>query len=129
MLDVQDWPSDKPIRLAVSYSACVEQACHVVRQEYVLHLRRDKDGGGARGAGAGFWGDEFVKQQLARDKDGNGKLDRKEVMGLILPHFKHFDVDNDGLLDGEELKAVSKWLNTHHAPGAPEKALPDTPKR
>jgi hypothetical protein len=129
MLDVQDWPSDKPIRLAVSYSACVEQACHVVRQEYLLHLRRDKDGGGARGAGAGFWGDEFVKQQLARDKDGNGKLDRKEVMGLILPHFKHFDVDNDGLLDGEELKAVSKWLNTHHAPGAPEKALPDTPKR
>lgn len=129
LLVVEGWPGDKPIRLIVSYSACVEQACHAIRQEYVIHRRRDKDAGGARGAGAGFWGDEFVEQQLERDKDGNGKLDRKEVMGLILPHFKHFDVDNDGLLDGEELKAVAQWLNTHHVPGAPPMPKPEATKK
>ncbi len=58
---------------------------------------------------------------LARDKNGDGKLDKTEVMGLVLPHFAHFDVNKDGFLDAEELKAVSKWLNTHHVPGAPEK--------
>ena len=55
-MDVIAWPEDKPIRLTVTYSACVgEETCHSVQQEYVLHRRRDKDGGGARGAGAGFW--------------------------------------------------------------------------
>jgi hypothetical protein len=86
----------------------------------VLHLRRDRDGGGARGAGAGFWQpEEFAKQMLTRDKDGDGKLNRKEVAGLVLPHFTHFDTDNDGLLDADELEAVSYWLNEHHAPGVP----------
>jgi hypothetical protein len=122
MLDVGAWPADKPIKLTVTYSACVEDACHTIRQEYVLHLRRDKDGGGARGVGAGFWGDEFVKQQLARDPDGDGKLTEKEVMGLIRPHFAQFDTNKDGFLDAEELKAVARWLNEHHRPGpAPEK--------
>jgi hypothetical protein len=122
LLEVEEWAGDKPLKLVVTYSACVETACHAVQQEYVLHLRRDRDGGGARGAGAGLWQPaEFAKQQLTRDKDGDGKLNRKEVMGLILPHFAHFDTDGDGLLDAEELKAVSTWLNTHHAPGAPLK--------
>ena len=40
-------------------------------------------------------------------------------MGLVLPHFEHFDTNNDGLLDADELKAVSHWLNKHHVPGAP----------
>jgi hypothetical protein len=95
----------------------VAEACHAIKQEYVLHLRRDRDGGGARGAGAGFWGEEFAKQQLARDKDGNGKLDRTEVMGLIVPHFAHFDVNKDGFLDAKELPEIARWLNEHHAPG------------
>ena len=130
ILDVEAWPRDKPIQLVVSYSACVEEACHVVRQEYVLHRRRDRDGGGARGAGAGFWqAEEFAKQMLERDRDGNGKLDRKEVTGLVLPHFKHFDVNSDDLLDGEELKSVAKWLNTHHTPGAAPKSRPETTKK
>lgn len=54
LLDVAAWPDGKPIKLTVTYSACVEEACHVVKQEYVIHLRRDRDGGSARGAGAGF---------------------------------------------------------------------------
>jgi len=120
LLDIEAWPDGKPIKLTVTYSACVADACHVLKQEYLLHRRRYKDGGGARGAGAGLWGaEEFAKQQLARDKNGDGKLDKTEVMGLILPHFDHFDTNKDGLLDLAELKAVSEWLNTHHQPGKP----------
>ena len=70
--------------------------------------------------GAGFWdAEEFARQLLARDKNGDGKLDKTEVMGLILPHFATFDTNKDGLLDAEELKAVTTWLNTHHEPGIP----------
>ena len=120
LLDVDAWP-DKPIRLTVTYSACVEEACHVIKQEYVLHLRRDKDGGGARGAGAGFWEPaEFAKQMMSRDKNGDKKLTKDEVMGLVVPHFEHFDTNKDRFLDAEELKEVSRWLNEHHRPGVPE---------
>ena len=67
---------------------------------------------------------------LARDKDGDGKLTQAKCMGLDPARTSSTSTSNkDGLLDAEELKAVSKWLNTHHAPGVPEKALPDTPKR
>lgn len=122
LIDVEAWPADKPVKLTVTYSACVDDACQVLRQEYVLHLRRDRDGGGARGLGAGLWEpEEFARQMLARDKNGDGKLDKKEVMGLILPHFDRLDADKDGLLNAAELKEVARWLNTHHAPGVPEK--------
>lgn len=113
------WPEGKPIRLTVTYSACVAEACHVLKQEYVLHLRRDKDGGGARGAGAGLWGEEFAKQMLARSKRGDGKVNKTEVMGLILPHFDKLDADKDGYLDLGELKAVAEWLNRYHQPSPP----------
>lgn len=123
LLDVEAWPDDKPIKLVVTYSACTDKVCHVVKQEYVLHLKRDRDGGGARGTGAGFWDPaEFTKQLLARDRNGDGKLDKSEVMGLILPHFEKLDTNGDGLLDATELRPVSDWLNKHHQPGTP--ALP-----
>ncbi len=120
LLDVEEWPDDKPITLTVTYSACTDKTCHVVKQEYTLNLRRDRDGGGARGVGAGFWEpEEFARQMLARSKRNDGKVNRKEVMGLILPHFEHFDANKDDFLDLEELKVVSEWLNKHHQPGAP----------
>ena len=58
---------------------------------------------------------------MAGDKDGDGKLSKSEVRGLILPHFDQFDANKDGFLDLEELKEVARWLNTHHVPGVPEK--------
>lgn len=117
LLDVEAWPADKPIKLTVTYSACVKEACHALKQEYVLHLRRDKDGGGARGVGAGFWEpDEFARQMLARDRNKDGKLNRDEVMGLILPYFDEFDTNKDGLLDAKELGAVVEWLNKPRRP-------------
>lgn len=120
LLDVKAWPKDQPLRLTVTYAACVgEETCHQVKQEYVLYRRRDPDGGAARGEGAGFWDrDEFAQQQLAGDKDKDGKLSRSEVRGLVLPHFDDFDTNKDGLLEFEELKTVSDWLNQHHQPGA-----------
>jgi len=92
-----------------------------VTQSYVLRRKRDIDGGGARSEGGGLWDtEEFTRQSLAGDKDGDGKLSKSEVRGLILPHFERLDVDHDGYLDAAELKELVRWLNTHHVPGVPE---------
>jgi hypothetical protein len=118
LVEVESWPADKTIRLIVSYSACVADGCHALTQEYVLYRKRDKDGGGARGVGAGFWEkDQFARQLMAGDKNGDGKLAPDEVRGLVAPHFRHFDRNGDRLLDVDELKQISIWLNEHHAPG------------
>lgn len=118
LLDVEAWPEGDPIRLTVTYNACVgEKACYALKQSYVLHRKRDRDGGGARGEGAGFWdGETFAKQILSRSKAGD-KATEAEVMGLIRPYFSHLDTNKDGFLDLEELKAIAKWLNEHHKPG------------
>jgi len=121
MLNVEAWPGGQPLQLTVTYFACVgEESCHAVTQEYTLHLRRDEDGGNAKGEGAGYWEtEEFAEQLIAGDKDNDGKLSRSEVRGLVLPHFDKLDQDKDGLLSAEELKVVSEWLNHHHEPGTP----------
>jgi len=118
LLDVETWPEAEPIRLTVTYYACVgKKSCHAIRQSYTLRRKRDRDGGGARGTGAGFWKpEEFAKQQLSRSKKGD-RMTEAEVIGLIQPHFGHFDTNKDGFLDFEELKLVAKWLNEHHRPG------------
>ncbi len=123
LVDVGAWPADQPLKVTVTYAACVgDVACYTVKQSYILRRKRDIDGGGARSEGAGFWdAAEFSAQMLASDKDGDNKLSKSEVRGLILPHFEHFDTNKDGLLDGEELKDVARWLNTHHEPGVPAK--------
>lgn len=123
LLDVGAWPADQPLKVTVSYSACVgEQACYTVKQSYLLRRQRDIDGGGARSEGAGLWDpEEFTRQSLAGDKDSDGKLSKSEVRGLILPHFERLDADRDGYLDAVELKELVRWLNTHHRPGVPEK--------
>ena len=122
LLDVGSWPADQPLTVTVTYAACVgDLACYTVTQSYVLRRKRDIDGGGARSEGGGLWDtEEFTRQSLAGDKDGDGKLSKSEVRGLILPHFERLDVDHDGYLDAAELKELVRWLNTHHVPGVPE---------
>lgn len=123
MLFVKAWPTDKPLRLTVTYFACVgEDACHAVRQQYVLDRRRDTDGGGARGEGAGYWNpQEFAAQLLRGDANKDGKLARSEAVGIVLPHFGKLDANQDGFLELDELKPVAGWLNHHHQPGTPSK--------
>lgn len=118
VLQVEQWPDDTPLRLTVTYFACVgEEACHAVRQQYVVMRQRDEDGGRVRSKAAGNWDpEEFTKQMLQRDKNGDGLLNRTEVQGLVLPHFERLDADGDGQLNAEELKTVSDWLNNHHRP-------------
>jgi len=119
LLAVESWPEDKPIRLTVTYSACVEdKSCHAVQQSYVLRRQRDRDGGGARGEGAGYWDAEGLARQIGT-AGAEGKLSKDKVMGLVRPHFEKLDTNKDGFLDAEELKALAEWLNHHHQPGTP----------
>ena len=121
LVKIQDWSEDVPLRLTVTYFACVgEQACHAIRQKYILQRQRDLDGGGARGEGAGRWNPEdFARQLLRSDKDKDGKLAKSEAVGIILPHFEKLDANGDGVLELDELIAVGDWLNYQHQPGTP----------
>lgn len=121
LLKVKAWPENQPVKLTVTYYACVgEETCHTVRQEYILHRVRDMDGGGARGEGAGYWKpEEFTRQLMVSDKDKDGKLKKSEVVGLVAPHFEKLDADQDGFLTPKEMMPVADWLNFHHQPGTP----------
>ena len=124
-MKIQNWSEDAPLRLTVTYFACVgEQACHAVRQKYILQRQRDLDGGGARGEGAGRWNPEdFARQLLRSDKDKDGKLAKSEAVGIILPHFEKLDANGDGVLELDELIAVGDWLNYQHQPGTPSSGV------
>lgn len=121
LLKVAAWPEDRTLVLTVKYFACVgETSCHTVKQSYVLHRRRDPDGGGARGEGAGFWESrDFARRMLAGDRNNDRKLDESETAGILLPHFRKLDSNHDGFLELRELERVSDWLNHHHQPGTP----------
>jgi hypothetical protein len=121
MLKVDTWPGDQPLRLTVTYYACVgEESCHAVKQQYVLYRERDRDGGGARGVGAGLWqAEEFAQRMLDGDRNKDGKLSMSEAAGIIQPHFEKLDSNQDSFLDYDELEVISDWLNNHHQPGTP----------
>lgn len=112
LLDIEAWPPQAEIIVTVSYAVCIEESCIPAQHQYRVRLQRDKDSGGARSQGAGVWDpEEFIPRLFKGDKNGDGKLSRTEVMGLIRPHFEFFDVDQDQLLDAQELKKVVDWLN------------------
>ncbi len=120
VLQVLAWNKNQRIRVTVTYYVCVgESTCHRVQQHYEVRRKFDPDGGRARGDGAGFWEYEsFADKAFEYDKNGDGRLQRDEVQGLILPHFGEFDTNQDGWLDRVEIRQVVDWLNRHHGPTA-----------
>ncbi|MFO0939943.1 MAG: TlpA disulfide reductase family protein [Pirellulales bacterium] len=117
-VSVDSWPKDEVVKLMVRYYVCDnKETCHAVVQEYLIRLSRDIDGGGARGATAGYWdAKEFTDRLLLGDSNADGKIVRTEAAGIILPHFDRLDRDKDGALDKEEMNEVSNWLNHFHQP-------------
>ncbi len=121
MLQVKSWPRDEPIRITVTYHACVNETCHAVQQQYLVHRDRSIDGGGARGEGAGYWEkSDFTQKLLAGDRDRDGLISEPEAVGVIAPHFTSIDKNHDGLLSRDELAEVADWLNHHHQPAPPK---------
>lgn len=122
-VEISAWPVDEPLTLVVNYFVCAsDETCLAVEQRYRLHRKRDIDGGGARGAGAGYWDAEgFVSRLLLGDENDDGKIAKLEAAGIILPHFDKLDSNHDGLLEQQELSIVADWLNHHHQPGVPQR--------
>jgi hypothetical protein len=95
------------VRVTVIYAACTDEECHRLRQEYVLHRRRDADGGNALVAGfRAFKPQEMLDWLMAKDANGDGKLARDELNSLLKPRVPEFDKDGDGLLDEAELRPL-----------------------
>jgi hypothetical protein len=95
----------------VTYSACTEDVCHVVKQTYRLHRQRDKDGGVAPGAGfRGLTAEAMVRRVMAGDKNGDGKLSADELDSLLKGRLAEFDVNKDGALDKDEIQKMASVL-------------------
>ena len=118
LVSVDSWPKDEVVKLTVRYFVCDNQAtCHAVAQEYLIRPNRDIDGGGARGATAGYWeAKEFTDRLLLGDTNSDGKIVRSEAAGIILPHFDRLDQNKDGILERVEMDVVADWLNHYHQP-------------
>lgn len=112
LIDVAQWPDDKPIRLTVIYSACTENDCREVEQVYEVHRRRDADGGAAPGAAfRGLTSEAMLKLLLAGDKNGDGQLTRSELNSVQRPRFADFDFNADGILDKDEVQKLADQTN------------------
>lgn len=109
MIDVEQWPQDKPVEVSVSYAVCTDKECHLVKQSYLLTRERDRDGG--RAAPAGFRGalsaEEMIKMMLAGDKNADGKLTKDELPSLLRSNFGKCDKNDDGVLDAAEQQALA----------------------
>ena len=121
LLTVKAWPADEPLRIEVTYQACIGVECLSLCEKYVIERVRDENGGGARGLGAGLWSKkEFSSRMLADDRNQDRRLNRDEVTGLLAPHFDRLDRNGDQMLERGEIDVVTDWLNHHHEPGLPK---------
>lgn len=108
LLSVNSWPKEKALRLTVSYSACTENNCYVVEQQYVIQRSRDIDGGAAPTAAfRGLTAEEMLKLLLSGDNDRDGKLTRAELNSIQRPRFTDYDLNSDGVLDQDEMQKVA----------------------
>ena len=80
LLKVKAWRTDRPIRLTVSYFACVgDTECYAVEQRYEVFRKVDEFGGNAQGAGAGLWEfEEFSEKRSCAIETATGNsLEKK----------------------------------------------------
>jgi hypothetical protein len=111
LLEVEEWPADAAVRLVVDYFACTDDVCHTVRQVYTLRRERDKDGGGARSAGfRGLAPRDLFARLMEGDKNGDGRLVPEELDSIMRPRFTDHDSNQDGVLDGEEIREMARQL-------------------
>jgi hypothetical protein len=117
LLDVEAWPEGKSLKLSVVYSACTDQTCHVVKQRYVLHRERDKDGGVAPSAGfRGLTAEAMLKRVMAGDKNGDGKLTKDELNSLLQGRFEEFDLNKNSALDKDEIEKMADLMTKRIKP-------------
>ena len=78
-------------------------------------------GGAAAGGGGGGGGrkmptpEEFVKQN---DKNGDGKVQKSELTGMIVGFFDRMDIDKDGSVTVEEVKISREKMQQNGGGGA-----------
>lgn len=89
-------------------------------------LDRDEDGklsaeecaeGGERGPSSS----DMVKMLMAFDKNGDGRLERSELPERMQELFNRGDVNHDGVLTADEIRALAK----HEQSSRPKEADPD----
>ncbi len=85
-------------------------------EEFLPRFRGRGEGGrgeGGRGPGA----EELVKQFMAFDKNGDGKLTRDELPERMQSLFDRADANKDGVIDNAELTAVATQQSGRNSGG------------
>jgi hypothetical protein len=112
---------EQPLKLEVSYFACDDEEgwCRAVSHRYEIELKRDRDAGSVRSAGAKGGPDRQRPggrggfQQRRRpdmaelfsrmDTDGDGSIAGSEARGRMSDRFKLMDADSNGSISREEM--------------------------
>lgn len=112
LIEVERWPADKAIQVTVFYSVCIDKGCLAIKQQYTLHRRSDRDGGAARRGGFGRRNiaEMMVRRLMSYDKNGDGKLSKKEAPARMQRMFNRMDANNDGTLDKNEIEQIAEHM-------------------
>lgn len=113
MIDVEGWDSGKPLKVEVTYYACIgDEQCLAMHQEYTLSNKSDRDGGSARGGGfaarpgGGRNREAMIQRLMGYDKNKDGKLSRNELPERMQRMFARMDQNNDGSVEKKELEQM-----------------------